>query len=107
MDAIDRILSKALDASMAKESALAANIANVDTPEYVRQDVDFEAEMQKIIKAEGQGDLKPEVMSQPGQPVKLENEVVEINKNTSVYSSVAKITALKMSILQASLGASQ
>lgn len=36
------IMDKAADASWMRENALANNIANVDTPGYKRQDVDFE-----------------------------------------------------------------
>lgn len=104
MDAIDKVLSQALDTAMTRQSTLAANIANADTHGYVRQDVDFEAEMQKVIEAGADQEHTTQVQSQPGQPVKLENEMVEISKNTTLYSSVAKITALRMRILEASIG---
>lgn len=37
------VLNKAADASWKRETVLANNIANVDTPKYKRQDVDFES----------------------------------------------------------------
>jgi flagellar basal-body rod protein FlgB len=105
MDPIDKILSRALDTSMAKQSAIASNIANVDTPGYQRQDVNFENEMEKILMGEGENESsQPEVIIQQGQPVKLENEIMEISKNTGMYTSLAKITALRMRILEASIG---
>jgi flagellar basal-body rod protein FlgB len=42
------VMDKALDASWLRESALANNVANMDTPNYKRQDVDFES----VLKAE-------------------------------------------------------
>ena len=36
------VLDKAADASWIRENAIANNIANVDTPGYKRQDVQFE-----------------------------------------------------------------
>lgn len=37
------ILDKAADASSLREQAIANNLANIDTPNYKRQDVDFES----------------------------------------------------------------
>lgn len=37
------VLDKAADASWTRESVIANNIANVDTPGYKRQDLDFES----------------------------------------------------------------
>jgi len=42
------VLDKAADASWLRESAITNNIANVDTPGYKRQDVDFEG----VLKTE-------------------------------------------------------
>ena len=43
------VLSKAADASWTRESLLANNIANVDTPGYKRQDIDFQSVLKKEI----------------------------------------------------------
>ena len=40
------VLDKAMDASWQREAAITNNIANVDTPGYKRQDVDFESVLQ-------------------------------------------------------------
>ena len=37
------ILDKAADASWMRENVITNNIANIDTPGYKRQDVDFES----------------------------------------------------------------
>ena len=42
------VLSKAADASWTRESLIANNIANADTPGYKRQDIDF----QSVLKNE-------------------------------------------------------
>ena len=41
------ILDKAADASWMRENVITNNIANIDTPGYKRQDVDFESVLQK------------------------------------------------------------
>ena len=44
------VLDKAADASWTRESVLAQNIANVDTPGYKRKDLDFESQLQRQLK---------------------------------------------------------
>ena len=44
------VLDKAADASWTRESVLAQNIANVDTPGYKRKDLDFESQLQQQLK---------------------------------------------------------
>ncbi|MGN0352723.1 MAG: flagellar basal body rod protein FlgB [Roseburia sp.] len=43
------VLDKAADASWMREEAISNNIANVSTPGYKRQDVDFESVLQKEL----------------------------------------------------------
>ena len=43
------ILDKADDASWMRENVITNNIANIDTPGYKRQDVDFESVLQKAL----------------------------------------------------------
>ncbi|MGD0566188.1 MAG: hypothetical protein ABSA34_02515 [Candidatus Goldiibacteriota bacterium] len=106
MEAVDKILSKALDTIWAKHEAIAGNIANSDTQGYVRQDVDFQGQIDDLLKNDGdiQNWTGPEIQQQPGVPIKLENETAELSENTVLYDSVAKITALRMQILNTSLG---
>lgn len=43
------IMDKAADASWMRENAIANNIANVDTPGYKRQDVDFQTTLEREL----------------------------------------------------------
>lgn len=43
------ILDKAADASWMRENVITNNIANIDTPGYKKQDVDFESVLQKAL----------------------------------------------------------
>lgn len=43
------VLDKAADASWIRNEVLGNNVANVDTPGYKRQDVTFEAELEKAL----------------------------------------------------------
>lgn len=44
------VLEKAADASWLRNDAISNNIANVDTPGYKRQDVDFESQLAHALK---------------------------------------------------------
>lgn len=44
------VLDKAADASWLRNEAIANNIANIDTPGYKRQDVDFESVLQREMR---------------------------------------------------------
>ena len=44
------LLDKAADASWTRESVISQNIANVDTPGYKRQEIDFEAQLKQALK---------------------------------------------------------
>ena len=44
------VLDKAADAAAYRNELLANNIANQDTPEYKRQDIDFESQLRTAMK---------------------------------------------------------
>ena len=43
------VLDKAADASWLRETAITNNLANIDTPGYKRQDVDFQSVLEKEL----------------------------------------------------------
>ena len=45
------VLNKAADASWLRNEAISNNIANVDTPNYKRQDVSFETELRHALRS--------------------------------------------------------
>ncbi len=51
------VLDKAADASWQRESAIANNIANVDTPGYKRQDVEFQSVLERELNSTGYGSM--------------------------------------------------
>jgi flagellar basal-body rod protein FlgB len=57
------VMDKALDASWLRESALTNNVANMDTPNYKRQDVDFESVLQRELGSSRYTSLDQKVRS--------------------------------------------
>lgn len=69
------VLDKAADASWTRESLLANNIANADTPGYKRQDIDF------------QSVLKNELSNYKYMNLDQKMDAVDLSKlNASVYT---------------------
>lgn len=102
------VLDKAMDASWLRNDAIANNIANVDTPNYKRQDVAFEVELKKALgynRYQSMDDkvsnltvrqLRPQVYTDyanfsyrlDGNNVDIENENVMLAENQLKYQGL-------------------
>lgn len=59
------VLDKAADASWIRENAIANNVANVDTPGYKRQDVQFQDILERQLKSTKYDSLQDAVNNVP------------------------------------------
>lgn len=116
------ILEKSLDASSLRNKVLSNNVANVDTPDFKRSDVDFN---QILGEAMGQveGDLPLKVTSErhmqkipfnnngvvedqgtayrtDGNNVDIEREMVNVAGNGIYYNSVTRAISAQLSHLR-------
>ncbi len=100
-----KLLARSLDIVYERHKILSNNVANVDTPGYVRHDIKFEKEIEKLINnvEEINNSKNYEIQKYPAQELKIENELTEITKNTLLYSSLSKILVLKLKIIENSL----
>ncbi|KXS45247.1 MULTISPECIES: flagellar basal body rod protein FlgB [unclassified Candidatus Frackibacter] len=112
------ILSKALDGIQLRHQAIANNLANVDTPEYKRRDVDFKSELKaaleqddlKLNKTDNMhlttnnkiSQFKPKVqvendtsMRNDKNNVDIDYEMAALAKNTLEYQAVTKLLSMK------------
>ena len=84
-----------LDVTAARHDALAANIANAETPHYQRVDLapSFRAELQRALASQNSSrlhglspklalDTKALPINRDGNTVNLEHELVELSQNT-------------------------
>lgn len=55
------VLDKAADAAWLRNEVIANNIANADTPGYKRQDVNFEAQLEKALGRAGEENMDQKV----------------------------------------------
>jgi flagellar basal-body rod protein FlgB len=107
---------KTLDAVAVRQEAIASNIANLETPGYKRVDLapSFRTELDRAVASgdpQQLASLKPSLavdtnavaMSQDGNTVNLENEMVQLNQNAMVHTLETQMVStmlmrLKMAI---------
>ena len=108
------ILDRAADASWMREKAITHNIANVDTPGYKRQDVEFDTTLKRAIIRTKQDDvlgaatnldaasLQPKVFTDyAGYSYRLDGNNVDIDtENVELASEQIKYQALTQSMSQ-------
>lgn len=94
------VLQKAADASWTRNDVLANNIANMDTPGYKRQDVNFEAQLKQALRstkfksvdarvgAINASELKPRVYTDSvGFSYRLDGNNVDIDTETTALAA--------------------
>ena len=106
------ILEKAADASWTRESLIANNIANADTPGFKRQDIDFQSALRneisnykytsldKKVRGVRLSELNPSVYTdQSGYSYRLDGNNVDIDtEQVELASEQIKYQALTKSI---------
>ncbi len=121
---VDAILRRALDAVSLRQSVIANNIANADTPGYVAQTVDFEGALQAALSRGSQPHLalvvtnpghlgvgtsqalpQPRVvastggaMRNDGNTVDVDAEMAALAKNTIAYNALATQLASRLAM---------
>jgi flagellar basal-body rod protein FlgB len=111
-DSAQMALGAAMRGATARQSALADNLANVDTPGYVRKDVDFHAALRTAMG--GGGDVSglgftPEAdRSAPvrvdGNSVDVDAESSAMSQNALEYDALARVSATRIDILKSAMG---
>jgi flagellar basal-body rod protein FlgB len=106
-------LEQALSGSSLRQQAIAQNLANVNTPGYRRQDVDFAT---ALHAAWDEGTPKVEsvnptvatdqsaVMRADGSSVDIDTEAAAQAKNGLQYEAVSTVMKTRVSILRSAIG---
>ena len=84
-----------LDLISQKQRALGSNIANVDTPGYIRQDIDFSqylSTMNSPLETKLSEKLGPSAIAEnrTEEPVDSANELLAIQENAILYSMATR-----------------
>jgi flagellar basal-body rod protein FlgB len=106
-------LEKALSGAALRQEAIASNIANVNTPGYRRQDVDFASALSAAWDdgSESVERLAPakqvdqsSVVRADGSSVDIDVEAAAQAKNGLQYEAVAQVMKVRTSIIRTAIG---
>jgi len=106
-------LERALLGSSMRQQAIAQNIANVNTPGYRRQDVDFQSALHAAWD-QGQSSVQrvsptvqtdqSSVMRADGSSVDIDNEAATQAKNGLQYEAITSLMKTRVAILKSAIG---
>jgi flagellar basal-body rod protein FlgB len=114
-------LESAIRGSAARQTALASNVANANTPGYRRQDVDFHSTLQAALSkgssagaAAGEAALQNAAfsattdgsspMQADGNSVDIDVEQANLAKNGLEYQALVTVARGRIDILKAAMG---
>jgi flagellar basal-body rod protein FlgB len=111
IDSTQSALETAMRGSMLRQSLLSSNLANVNTPGYQRQDVNFQGALSSAMAAgqsPGTVSFTPftqnQVVSADGNGVNAEQESANLSENGLLYENLTQIAAAREQILLTAMG---
>ena len=69
-----------------REQLITSNMANIDTPGYHTQDLDFRAAMQRVMNGNGEAQLQPASSELEGLPERPDGNNVNIDRESLLLS---------------------
>lgn len=110
-------LAKSLDGIAMRHKVIANNIANVETPGFIRSDVMFEDSLRQAMESGSDQDIRkslkdmePQILPDQesvirpnGNNVSIDKEMADLSKNSLYYESLVQILNLKSSMLKAAI----
>jgi flagellar basal-body rod protein FlgB len=111
LDSTQLTLEAAMRGAMQRQALLNNNLANVDTPGYKREDLDFQGTLQSALANGGSPDavtfqpiVEPQSVGANGNGVNAEQESAQIAENALMYQELTQIAGARESILKAAIG---
>ena len=111
VDPTQQLLEAAMRGSWLRETALTNNIANADTPNYQRQEVDFESTLQTALDG---GQSLPEVefaahavpsdTGPNGAGVSIDQESARLSENGLDYQALTDVVSTRNGIVRSAIG---
>lgn len=92
------LLSRLIRASEMRQRVISNNLANVNTPNYRRLDVDFETQLAKELQGSGMDEATPQIYETPGLKTKADGnnvdidlEIGQLNKNAMLSQAYIQL----------------
>jgi flagellar basal-body rod protein FlgB len=111
LDTTQQALESAMSGSMMRNTLLTNNLANVDTPGYQPEDVNFQSTLQSALQSGspiGQVSYQPYTMQQAvgadGNGVSAEQTQANLAQNGLLYETLTQVATQRESILKSAMG---
>jgi flagellar basal-body rod protein FlgB len=114
LDTTQLALESAMSGSMLRQSLLTNNLANVDTPGYQPEDVNFQGTLQSALQSGDSPDqvsfqpfTSPQQVSADGNGVNAEQQSAYLAENGLLYQTLTQVAAQREHILISAMGIGQ
>lgn len=114
LDSTQLALESAMSGSMLRQSLLANNLANVDTPGYKPQDVNFQGTLAAAMQSGQSPDqvafqpvTSSQTVSADGNGVNAEQQSANLAENGLLYQTLAQVAGKRESTLLSAMGIGQ
>ena len=112
-DTVHIALERAIEGAGMRQQALAANLANVNTPGYRRQDVDFHGALQSAMAGGTEAVAATPIaasvdssapMRADGNSVDVDSEAANLAQNALEYEALAQLLRVRGDIIEIAIG---
>jgi flagellar basal-body rod protein FlgB len=111
-------LQQALAGSAQRQQLLANNLANADTPDFKRSDLNFQATLESALAQGDNGSQIESLSFQPqtdttstmtadGNNVDMDTEMSNLSQNALTYQSLVAVANARLKMLSTAIGSSQ
>ena len=106
-------LERAISGASLRQSVLANNLANAETPGFQRQDVDFHTTLAQAMKTGDATSIEntrftpqrdSRVMRADGSGVDIDTQSADIAKNSLEYDALVSVARARIGILKSAMG---
>lgn len=106
-------LERAISGASLRQSVLANNVANAETPGYRRMDVDFHDALAQAMDTSDASTIEnasftpqqdPQTMRADGNGVDIDTESAALAKNGLEYEALVSVAKARIQIVQSALG---
>jgi flagellar basal-body rod protein FlgB len=114
IDGTQLVIEQAMAGAAARQQVLANNIANADTPDFHRSDLDFHSQLAAAVDA----DSKEQLMSIQYQPaadtespvqangnnVNIDGEMANMSQNALDYETLVEVANARLKMISTAIG---
>jgi flagellar basal-body rod protein FlgB len=107
VDSVSQSLEKYMDVLAARQKLVTSNIANVDTPGYKTQDLDFQSEFNNLLSGASAAPMGRDVsglkVKNDGNNVNLDREARLLSENSIRFNAATNLMKGQLRMLKSAI----